>query len=236
MIDIVFDHRQAITADTYTFWFQPTQPFFYTAGQFTELYLAHTGADDRGLRRYFTLSSSPTESLLGITTRFAGTAGSTFKHHLLQLKPGTHIQAAEAMGDFVLPKDTTIPIVLIAAGIGATPMRSMIRWLIDTNGQRQVSLIQAAGTPEGLIFQDVWQGYPLGYTPLVKRPSANFSGDSGPLRAAYILRTAPPDKRSLYYLSGPEQLVEKLTKDLIAAGIPDYRVITDYFHGYAVSI
>jgi len=233
MIDIVFDHSEPISLGVTTFWFKPSQPFFYTAGQFTELHLPHTGADDRGLHRYFTLSSSPTEPLISITTRLAGDAGSSFKRHLEQLQPGAHLQAAEALGDFVLPKDATIPVVLVAAGIGATPARSMVRWLADTNGERHVSLIQAAGDTAGLLFQDVWRAYPLAYTPVVKRPAAGYSGETGTLSAELILRIAPPDARNLYFLSGPEELVEKLTKDLVAAGIPGYRVITDYFHGYS---
>jgi ferredoxin-NADP reductase len=231
-MQIVFDHSQPVGTVYTTFWFKPTQPFFYTAGQFTELYLPHASADNRGLRRWFTISSSPTEPLISITTKFAAHEGSSFKRHLQTLQPGAVIQADEAMGDFVLPKDKTIPVVFVAAGIGVTPVRSIIKWLADTGEERHVSLIQATSTEANLAYADLWQQYPLAYTSLVKRPAAGYTGLSGELTAARILATAPPDARNLYYLSGPEALVEQLTKDLITAGIPDYRVITDYFHGY----
>jgi len=226
------DHTEQVGARMLTFWFKPERPVDYVAGQFTELFLPHDAADTRGLRRWFTISSSPTESLVSITTKMAAHEGSSFKRQLANLQPGTVIQAADPMGDFVLPKDKTIPLVLVAAGIGVTPIRSMVTWLADTHEERHVSLIQAAGSPDSLLYQELWARYPLSYTSIVKRPSAEYQGAVGPLTADAILQAAPPDARNLYYLSGPELLVEQLTKDLIAAGIPDYRVITDYFHGY----
>lgn len=229
---ITFSHSEPVNDSYTTFWFKPEQPFFYTAGQFTELYIPHPDADTRGLRRWFTLSSSPTEPLISITTKLAGQAGSSFKQRLQVLQPGDTIQADEAMGDFVLPKDTTIPVVFVAAGIGVTPVRSIVTWLIATGEERHVSLLQATSTQAQLAYADLWRRYPLAYTPIVKRPASGYTGLAGELTAPRILNIAPPDARNIYYLSGPEQLVEKLTKDLVAAGIPDYRVVTDYFHGY----
>jgi ferredoxin-NADP reductase len=136
------------------------------------------------------------------------------------------------MGDFVLPKDKTIPIVFVAAGIGVTPMRSMVKWLADTGEERHVSLMQAVSSSDDLMFTDLWQQYPLAYTALIKNPTAGRTYPTGPLTAKAILHAAPVDTRNVYYLSGPEQLIEQLTKNLIASGVPEYRVISDYFHGY----
>src|SRR5690349_12906121 len=123
-MNVIFDHAEDTADHIKTFWFKPEKPVKYTAGQFTEIYLPHDNADNRGQRRWFTVSSSPTDPMVSITTKFATEHGSTFKQTLAALKPGTPLKLADPMGDFVLPKDPSIPLIFVAGGIGVTPMHS----------------------------------------------------------------------------------------------------------------
>ncbi len=59
-----FDHTTKEAENISTFYFKPEKPVDYTSGQFTRLNLPHDNPDDRGAKRWFTLSSSPTEPLL----------------------------------------------------------------------------------------------------------------------------------------------------------------------------
>lgn len=217
----VFDHSEVIVPDIMTFWFKPATPGRYVAGQFTELHLPHSNPDNRGAKRWFTLSSSPTEPLLGITTRLTTTHGSSFKRALARLKPGTPVQLAEPMGDFVLPKDPSVPLIFVAGGIGITPVRSMIKWLLDTGEQRNIRLLYAAASQEQLAFESLIKRY----------DSLNLTTVIGPLNADHVLETRPSSD-SLIYLSGPENLVESLFKALKTSGIGQEQLVTDYFHGY----
>ena len=137
MITCRLHHIEQITADVYTFWFTPNKPLDYTAGQFTELTLPHEAADSRGIKRWFTLSSSPTEQLLGITTKLAEQP-SSFMKSLFSLQPGDVVNFSAAMGDFVLPINKTIPLLFVVGGIGVTPLRSMMQWLKDSNQKSQI--------------------------------------------------------------------------------------------------
>ena len=56
------------------------------------------------------------------------------------------------MGDFVLPKDTTLPLVFVAGGIGVTPIRSMVKWLTDTDQKRTIHVIYAARSLPEIAF------------------------------------------------------------------------------------
>lgn len=206
-----------------TLWFRPELPARYIAGQFTELYLPHNNADDRGIRRWFTLSSSPTEELLAITTRLGPAKRSSFKEQLASLKPGTRLHLADPMGDFVLPKDPTIPIFFVAAGLGITPVRSMIKWLRDTGERRSIKLWFAAA-PEELAFEQLFQSYELDFLPIT-------TGVRERLTANKINLAAPED--SYIYISGPEELVESLYKQLKRLGIDPSRLVADYFPGYS---
>lgn len=225
-MNVVFDNSEAVAPGIKTFWFKPERPVRYTAGQFTELYLPHQPADSRGQRRWFTLSSSPTEELLAITTKFAPTDGSSFKQQLATLQPGTPLQLADPMGDFVLPKDPSIPLLFVAAGLGITPVRSMVKWLQDTSQQRDIHLIYTATNTKELAFQPLFNDYGLQLTTIIPQDNAKR------LNAARVLELAAPSSAALIYISGPEAMVETLTQDLQTKGIPPHRLIGDYYPGY----
>ena len=229
---VTFVRSEPVAADITSFWFRPEKPVHYIAGQFTELHLPHAGADNRGERRWFTLSSSPTEELVSITTRLNTQDGSTYKKSLAQLQAGAQLHLADPMGDFVLPKDTRTPLVFIAAGLGITPVRSMVRWLQDTGEQRDVQLLYAASRPDQMPFLDLLRVYPLQLTPLVKHPAEEYRGETGSVTMERILAMADTKTEPYIYLSGPELLVERLYKQLIAHGVPNERLVTDYFPGY----
>jgi ferredoxin-NADP reductase len=227
---VIFDHTETVAPHTVSFWFKPEHPVRYIAGQYIELTLPHQ-ADKRGQRRWFTLSSSPSEPLLSITTKLSE-LGSSFKRELLGLRSGTMVQMSEPMGDFVLPKDTTLPLVFIAGGIGITPFRSMATWLRATGEQRDINLFYSARHREDLAFYDLFATSHLVFHPILTSPPAEWTGASGRLNVERILAMIPDDDRKLYYLSGPEAMVEQLRDDLIATAIDAQRLVADYFHGY----
>jgi ferredoxin-NADP reductase len=170
--------------------------------------------------------------MLSITTKFALDRSSTFKDTLRNLKPGTPLKLAEPMGDFVLPKDASIPLIFVAGGIGVTPMHSMIKYLNDTHEKRNIHLIYAVNIPGEMAFVPLFKEYGLKLTTVVKEPAAGYTGETDSLDADRILQLAGDDGKSLFYLSGPEPMVEAFTKDLKAKGINKHRLITDYFPGY----
>lgn len=224
-----FHHSEPVTPTIQTFWFKPSQSVLYTAGQFTELYLPHNSPDDRGQKRWFTLSSAPGEPLLAITSKFTE-PGSTFKQALRALTSGAAVQLAEPMGDFVLPKDKTKPLVFVAAGVGITPVYSMAKHLQRTSQKRDITVLYGARYEQELAFRDFFTTAPLTFLPIVSRPAEAWDGASGQLTVERITAAALP--HAAIYISGPEKLVEKIVRELTAAGVSKQRLITDYFHGY----
>jgi ferredoxin-NADP reductase len=227
------DHIEDTAANIKTFWFKPASPVRYEAGQFTELYLPHENPDDRGIKRWFTISSSPTDPLISITTKFATDRSSTFNQTLLQLKPGTELMFADPMGDFVLPKDKTLPLLFVAGGIGVTPIHSMIKYLSDTREQRDIQLLYAAHHDNELAFKELFENYKLrDLSYVIHRPSPAWKGEVGSLTPERILQAIHGSPDMIIYLSGPEPMVELFDKELKAAGINKHRLVTDFFPGY----
>ena len=228
----VFDHSEERASNITSFFFKPEQPVQYTSGQYTRLTLDHPHADDRGIRRWFTLSSSPTEDLLFITTKFAEKDGSTFKKALQKLQPGHEVDIASPMGDFVLPKLIQTPLIFVAGGIGITPFRSMFRWLADTGETRDIKFLYGVRSEDEIVFQDEAQAVGVHPTIVVSEPSPAWGGERGRLTAEMIIGLEKPTDDTLIYLSGPEPMIEALAEDLKKHGIQEDQLVTDFFPGY----
>lgn len=207
----------------YTYYFEPENTLRYIAGQFLEFHISHDHPDDRGQKRWFTLSSSPTESRIAITTKIDPEKPSSFKSALHSLKSGDSIDISEAMGDFVLPKDESTKLVFIAGGIGVTPFRSMITWITQKHATRSIQLIYLAQSQAQVAFMnELSQPFvELHVLSDGKRHSANdLEKLIGEIKTKHV------------YVSGPEPMAKALATDFKSMGLNRYQIVTDYFPGY----
>ena len=225
-MNVTLDHVEDIAAGVKTYWFKPERPVRYAAGEYLEVFLPHPNADNRGERRWFSLTSSPSEPLLGVTVKFEEGGGSSFKQTLLSIQPGTQLVMTDPMGDFVLPKDRAIPLVFIAAGIGITPVRGMVQWLTDTGEKRNLQLVYITPTVADMFFLPLFEKYEgLQLSPIHtqnKRPDV-----------IDIIRIIGDPAHKLVYLSGPQFFIEGLWSDLQEHHIDRGQLILDYFPGYS---
>jgi len=229
----IFDHSEEETTNIRTFWFKPERQMDYVAGQYTELTIKHDNPDERGEKRWFTLSSAPGHDLVSITTKYAGDdKSSTFKKALFHMQPGTEVDMAEAMGDFVLPKDASIPLIFVAGGIGLTPFHSMFEWMAERDEHRNIKFIYGVRTEDEIVFQDTFRRTGIHATIVVSEPSDAWGGERGRLSAELILGLEQPTDNTLIYMSGPEPMVEALEKDMTEHHIDKRQLVGDFFPGY----
>ncbi|MDL2363134.1 MAG: FAD-dependent oxidoreductase [Patescibacteria group bacterium] len=229
---ITFDHVEQEAEHIATYYFAPERLVQYTAGQFVELSLEHPHADNRGRRRWFTLSSSPTDELVSITTKHTPKAGSSFKKALQAMLPGDQIQMSDAMGDFVLPKLIQTPLIFVAGGIGITPFHSMLTWLHHTNEARNISLLYGVHSEEEIIFQNTITSAGVHATIIVDQPAHAWGGQRGMLTADSIIGLEPVNDDALIYVSGPEPMVEQLEQGLLHKGVKKHQLVLDFFPNY----
>lgn len=228
-MNVTFSHYEDIADGIRTLWFVPEKKVRYQAGQYTELYLPHDNPDNRGIHRWFTLSSSPTEPLLGITTSFTKNS-SSYKKVLASLSPGSQLKLADPMGDFVVPKDKSMPLLFAAAGLGITPVRSIVKYLIDSSERRNIQVIHAVSQSQKLAFNQLFKASNIQqYTPWIK-------SETGALTALQILENYKhAQKNGLIYISGPEPLVEELNRELLDLGVDARSIVPDFYPGYSLS-
>jgi len=228
-----------IAPNMYDFVFALNKPARYTPGQYMEWTVGHNSPDSRGNRRYFTLSSSPTENTIRIGIRFYESS-SSYKRALLGLTGNTKILAGQLAGDFTLPCDKTQKLVFIAGGIGVTPYRSMVKYLLDTGEKRTITLLYSNKTASEICYSDVFNlaqsalGMKAVYTLTdAEHTPANWQGRRGRIDAAMIREEIPDYRERMFYLSGPNAFVtagEKMLRDM---GVPGDRIKTDFFPGFA---
>jgi ferredoxin-NADP reductase/Na+-translocating ferredoxin:NAD+ oxidoreductase RnfD subunit len=223
---------------TKDFVFALDHKFKYKPGQYMEWTLPHAEPDNRGSRRYFTLASSPTENNLRLGVKFYA-EGSSFKHAMWSMDEDTPIAAGQLGGDFTLPDDNTRKLAFIAGGIGITPFRSMLKYLVDTGDKRSVTLLYSEGDPAELAYRDVLSaarrelGAKVVYaiTDVQVRPAENVR--TGYITARMIAAEVPDYKERLFYISGPHSLVNSVQDNLHSLGVHDHNIKTDFFPGYA---
>ncbi len=229
-----------ITPDSADFVFNINQKkFAYEPGQYMEWTLPHEGTDSRGNRRYFTLASSPTEENIRIGVKFYG-KGSSYKEALMGMNRETPIVAAQVTGDFVLPKDPKQKLVFIAGGIGVTPYRSMVKYLLDTKENRDVTLLYSAKTPDDFAYKDVFEKahneLGLNVIYFVTDKTNVISHErirSSRINTEMIKKDVPDYKDRVFYVSGTQSMVKSMQNILTSLGIPNHQVKVDYFSGYA---
>lgn len=234
-MQITLDHTEDVAKNIKTFWFKPAKRVRHTAGQFIEMTLPHDNADERGQKHWFTLSASPTEDLVSITTKHATDRVSTFKQVLFRLNPGDKVTVSEPMGDFVLPKDASIPLVFVAGGIGVTPFRSMTKYLLDSGEKRDITVIYGTRSLEEVAFKELFESYGAKLDIILSEQVSEWSGRTGRLTSDLILELAGDSPDKLIYVSGPEPMVETLESDLLKAGVRKNKLVLDFFPNYSAA-
>jgi glycine betaine catabolism B len=228
-----------IAPDVYEFIFTPHRPLSFAPGQYLEWTLGHERPDSRGNRRYFTLASAPTEDDLRVGVKFYPQS-STFKRSLLDMGANGKIVASQVAGDFILPSDPKQKCVLIAGGIGITPFRSMICYLLDTRQKRPLVLLYANSRAADIVYKDVFErakrelGMRTIYTLTDKKKvSPVWTGRVGYIDAALIREQVPDYANCIFYVSGPNSMVDSTVARLQHMGIRGDRIKTDFFPGLA---
>ena len=219
------------------FVFKPSQQLAFIPGQYMEFTLAHPRPDVRGNRRYFTLASSPTERDVHLGVRFYE-QGSSFKEAMYKMDGRTKIVGAQVAGDFTLPADPEKKLVFIAGGIGITPFRSMLKYLLDSQQRRDIVLFYVNKRVDEIVYKDVlsaaqtYLGVKTFYTltDMTAIPR-NWPGFVGRVNEQTILATVPDYEERTYYLSGPPDMVRGYEQVLKNLHVRNEQIKKDFFPG-----
>jgi len=225
-MQLTFEKSIARSDDVKSFIFQPESPLTWQAGQYLHYTLTHPEADDRGVKRWFTISSAPSEKYIMITTRLNAEHSSSFKTALQALQPGDTIEAEAPEGDFVI-EDPARNLLFVAGGIGITPYRSM---LVEAaaQGQQLHAKLLYANRNDQIVFKDELEALRDQNLQL----AIDYVVDPQRLDEARLRSEIAAIDNPLIYVSGPEPMVKALAEQIAGLGVTKDNIKVDDFPGY----
>jgi predicted ferric reductase len=160
----------------------------------------------------FSLSAPPTDSHLRLTVKALGN-GSTF---LQQLDVGTWVVAEGPYGAMTAARRTARSVLLVAGGVGITPMRALFETVPLAPGQ-QLDLLYRARSIDHVVFRGELEG-------IARRRGARIhyllGDDRECLTAPGLLRRVPDLADRDVYLCGPGGMADATRAGLRDAGLP----------------
>lgn len=241
--ELHFIEKKQESEDSFSFYFdrkayfdRKNHPFDFLPGQYIKMFLDVENPDDRGNSRFFSIASSPTEKdYIFITTRIIQ---STFKMALVGLQVGTPVKFIGPFGNFVLREEERKPKVFVAGGIGATPFRSMIKYSQDKNLQDVLYLFNSfkgvKDIPYYAEMSVIRETYPVfNYIPTVtENKTPDWAGETGRINSEMIKRYVKDVNIPIFYIAGPEVMVEALSKVIADMGVASENIRSESFPGY----
>jgi ferredoxin-NADP reductase len=142
---------------------------------------------------------------------------------------GTVVQVEGGQGDFYYRRGMGDSLVLVAGGIGITPLMSIVRYIDEAEPDVSAALVYSASTPPELIFREELNEVARSNENIrclftVTRPGDEpWSGRVGRVDET-MLREAGVDAGSLCYVSGPPSMIRDVVTLLRALGVPDPQI------------
>lgn len=232
-LELKFIEMKELGEGIYEIVFAKNKNFHFIPGQYMEWTLGGFRSDMRGNRRFFTISSSPTEDYIKIGLKISDN-GSKFKKKLSNLIKDEKIYANSLSGDFII-SERHKKYVFLAGGIGVTPFRSIIKNAVDKNEKLDAYLFYACSKEGEFVYKDLFEsaeklGLKVFY--VCSHPSKKWIGIKGKVNSKMIKSEVKDYKDRNYYLSGPNVMVNSYKKQLKSLGIAQNKIKTDYFSGY----
>ena len=206
-------------------------------GQYVVVRLKPT-ASGPALFRSYSLSGPLSTERYRVSVKIEpdGAAGKYLPEHL---RVGDHVDVSSPRGDFVLqPGDG--PIVLLSAGIGATPVLAMRHALAAARSTRQVIWLHTARDGQHHPFAGEVRGLMSALTNgrsyvCYTKPDANdktgedFNATGRFSRSVFDELALPHDADA--YLCGPNQFMADIKETLTASGVAPERIHIEIFNG-----
>jgi ferredoxin-NADP reductase len=204
-------------------------PLRFAPGQFAWLRLTRGGEEHP-----FTIASSAAGGGCAFTVRSTGDFGTALRN----LPAGTPVWVDGPYGSCsldLLPQPAS-GVAMIAAGVGITPMLSMVRTLADRHDPRPLLLVQAAGEAHELLFRHelgrLAQRLDLTVVEVLRTPPPGWAGAAGDVGTPLLRAVLPhPGRRAAldHFVCGSPGFVTAVTRSLRELGVPEHRIHTEQF-------
>ena len=203
--------------------------FDFSAGQFVPV---RVHIDGKPHVRCYSVSSAPeTRGYLEISVRRQGAVSAMLQ---ATLRTGASVVIGRPAGSFVYPAADDRPLVLVAGGIGITPLLSMLRHAVAAEPSRPITLLHSARSENNLAFLSelrlIAERHPqvrIGVT--LTRPVSPTRCRTGRIDRSMVQQYVPHPEHSIFCICGPAQMIADTTVLLQSLGVPPGQIRSEHF-------
>jgi ring-1,2-phenylacetyl-CoA epoxidase subunit PaaE len=230
------------TEDTVTlsFWHPISEQIKYKAGQF--ITISVPGPDGKKVKRSYSMSSSPaTDTAVAVTVKRVPD-GVVSNYLNEKVHTGDFLEVIEPMGNFLFePEENPARnIFLFGAGSGITPLISIAKTVLKTEGNTKVKLFYGNRSEDSIIFKKELEELEIQYRGrfavqnILSQPQGIWVGEKGRINQANAtlwLKDACADfVKDHFYMCGPEEMMDELKKIFELYNTPKNHVYFERFN------
>jgi glycine betaine catabolism B len=223
------------SGDTTSYRFSRPAEYEFQAGQWYTVTILLSGGP---LDHHFSHADSPTEHFIELTTRLTG---SDFKNALDSLSLGSEVDIEGPYGRFLFKYETP-KIAFLTGGIGVTPVRSILRYLADTEGAgrmegQELVVFYGSMTEDGIVYRSEFDEFEqtivgLRVVHVITDPTGSWKGYRGFITADTVRAELADPGAWTYYVSGPPPMIAAMEKVMDQLSIPRAQTVVESFAGY----
>lgn len=211
-------------------------PFSYLPGQFITVTIAPEGLP---VKRSYTIASAPTRRdscEITVKREQHGTV-SAYLHD--RVHEGELLQFTGPSGAFTFTGEEAASVVLIAGGVGVTPMMSAIRYLTDRSWHGEIFFLFGCYSEPNIIYREeieyLQKRHPnLHVTILLEKPVTNDAESqylTGRITKEILAVRVPEIASRRIHICGPPPMLDAVKASLLELDVPKENIKTEVFGG-----
>jgi ferredoxin-NADP reductase/DMSO/TMAO reductase YedYZ heme-binding membrane subunit len=212
-------------------------PFTYRAGQYLNLALT---VDGHRVNRSYTIASSPTRVGHCDISVKRNETGLGSRHLHDAWREGDRVRVSAPAGSFVFDPASATRVVMIAGGIGITPLMATVRSLTDEAWRGDIYLLYAVKGAADIAFRDELTWLASRFANLHVRilvtlvEASGRAGASGLVAHGRLTRETiasfiPDVAHGPVLLCGPSPMMTAMRETLVALGVTDAQIRQEVF-------
>ncbi len=210
----------------------PRLPFDFLPGQYLNVMLVIAG---RKVRRSYTIASSPSRVGSCELTIKREERGLASRHLHDSIRAGCLLDVRAPAGRFTFSGTEADSIVLIAGGVGITPLMAKIRYLTDLSWPGDIYLVFSVKTDRDIIFRDELEALGRRHPnlrvaiTLTRDHGTEWTGERGRISSAMLERLVPNIATRRVHICGPTEMTEPTCQMLRDLGVAEGSIQVESF-------
>ena len=198
----------------------------FKAGQWVDFFVTLEGAEAVG---GYSITSSPAQQTsisLAVKRDNSGHPVTNWVHQDARMGDEVEIRLG---GEFFYTPDEAESVVLVAGGIGLTPLMSIVSAVDELASDTRLTLVYSASTPQELLFRQELESI-AGHNERIRcvftvtqSPPGTWSGHKGRIDSD-LLQAVSVDLGALFFVCGPPDMIRDMVRLLRDLGVPRTRI------------